>query len=54
MHYYQRTVLRSITLLILAAAFVLLILQARQQRNPLVVTDSFLCTTKTVTYYSAI
>ena len=49
MHHYQRTVLRGITLLILAASFVLLILQARQQRYPLSNADSFLCTTKTVT-----
>lgn len=49
MHHYQRTVLRGITLLILAASFVLLILQARQQRYPLSDADSFLCTTKTVT-----
>ncbi len=35
MHHYQRTVLNSITLLILAVSFALLILHVRQQRYPL-------------------
>ncbi len=49
MHHYQRTVLNSITLLILAVSFALLILHVRQQRYPLSDLNAFLCTTRTVT-----